>query len=160
MRYWLTSAVILLFIPGHRGIAQLGSDNHTITVRVLQITGLQVNVGSVSMSITGAGLQAGQDTMTVTNQTSILTWGTNLNNMKTTASTNLASPRFSLKVVATNNTAGTPAAERVLSTTSGDFLLNMGRSSGTCRIRYTGVARAQQGTGVDNHVITFTVQSQ
>jgi hypothetical protein len=65
-----------------------------------------------------------------------------------------------MKVLAVNNTAGTPASERVLSTTPGDFLLNMGRSSGTCRVLYTGVARAQQGIGVDNHVITFTVQSQ
>jgi len=156
----VTSIACLLLFLASAGSAQIGSDNHTVTVRVAQITTLQLNVGSVSMSITGVGLQAGQDTMTAMNQSTMMLWGTNLNNVKTTVSTNLASPRFTLKARAVNNTAGTAAVERVLSTTPGDFLLNIGRSQGTSTIQYTGVARAQQGTGVDNHVITFTVQSQ
>jgi hypothetical protein len=41
-----------------------------------------------------------------------------------------------------------------------DFLTNLGRSSGTCTIRYTGVALASQGTGTDAHNVKFTIQTQ
>ncbi len=160
MRNRVTSVFVLILLLTPVGRAQVGTDNHTVTVRVSQITALQLSQGSAALSITGAGLQAGQDTMTATHQATVLSWGTNLNSVKTTVATNLTSPRFTMKIVAISNTGGTPASERTLSTTPGDFLLNMGRSSGTCRILYTGVAMAQQGTGVDNHVITFTVQSQ
>jgi hypothetical protein len=47
-----------------------------------------------------------------------------------------------------------------LSTSAQDLLLNIGRSSGSCTLLYTGIALASQGTGNDVHVITFTVAAQ
>ena len=135
-----------------------GSDFHTVTVTVATITAVQVSLGSVSLSITGAGAVAGQDNIgTVVDQTTNLLWGVNSANRKISARTNLGAPRFALKLVALNPTQGTAMPEVTLSTTATDFLTNIGRSSGTCTLRYTGVALASQGTGTDSHTVTFTV---
>jgi hypothetical protein len=103
---------------------------------------------------------AGEDMMTVTDQNSRLLWGTNSSGRKITASTSLVAPLFRLALVAVSPTAGTAAPEITLSTIPRDLLLNIGRTSGSCSLRYTGTALASQGVGTDVHSITFTVQSQ
>lgn len=140
-------------------IAQL-SDNHTVTVTVATLTALQVSSGSVSLSITGTGVAAGQDLMTSIDQSSNLLWGINSANRKITVQTNLLSQTFSLRALALNPTQGTAAAEATLTTVAKDFLLNVGRSSGSCAIQYTGLALASQGTGSDSHTVTFTVTTE
>ncbi|MEK9139256.1 MAG: hypothetical protein AAB393_19220 [Bacteroidota bacterium] len=142
-----------------RATAQVyGSDFHTVTVTVATITAVQVSSPSVSLTITGAGAVAGQDALgTVVDQTSNLLWGVNSANRKITVNSNLAAPQFTLKVVALSPTVGTAMPEVTLSTTASDFLLNIGRSTGSCTLRYTGAALASQGTGTDSHTITFTV---
>lgn len=136
------------------------SDYHTITVTVATITAVQVSSGNVSLSITGAGLIAGQDLMTAVDQSSNLLWGINSANRKITVRTDLLSQTFSLRVLAVNPIQGAAAPEVTLTTVAQDFLLNVGRSSGTCGIRYTGLALASQGTGSDSHTVTFTVTTQ
>lgn len=136
------------------------SGNHTVTVTVATITAVQVSSGSVNMSITGTGVVAGQDLMTVTDQTTNLLWGINSANRKITVRTSLSSQTFTLRVVAVNPTQGTAAPEVTLTTVENDFLTNVGRSSGSCAIQYTGLALASQGTGSDSHTITFTVTTQ
>ncbi len=137
-----------------------GSDFHTVTVTVATITDIQVSSGSVNLTITGAGVPAGQDQMTAVDQTTNLLWGVNSANRKVTVNTNLVAPQFTLKVLALNPTQGTAAPEVTLSTTANDFLLNMGRSTGTCTLKFTGIAMASEGTGTDSHTITFTVSTQ
>ena len=137
-----------------------GTANHTVTVTVATISYLQINLGTVNLNISGANAVAGQNSMSVTDQTSSLTWGTNSSLQKITASTSLAAPLFSLKLLALNPTTGVAAPEVTLSTTAADLVLSVGRSKGSCTLKYTGVALASQGTGSDAHTITFTVQAQ
>jgi hypothetical protein len=131
-----------------------------MTVTVQAITVLQVSAGIVNLSISGSNAIAGQDQMMVTDQSSSLLWGTNSSLRKITVKTNLAAPKFTLKVVSVNPTVGRATAEATLSTTATDFLINIGRSSGSGALLYTGIALASQGTGTDSHTITFTVQAQ
>jgi hypothetical protein len=138
-----------------------GSDYHTVTVTVATITDIQVSSGSVSLTITGAGVPAGQDQMTAVDQTTNLLWGVNSATKKVTVNTNLVAPLFTMKLLALTPTSpGTAAPEVTLSTTPTDLLLNIGRSTGTCSLRYTGIALASQGMGTDTHTITFTVATQ
>ncbi len=137
-----------------------GSDFHRVTVSVATITLLQTNVGSVSLSITGSSVIAGQDLMTVSDQSSTLLWGTNSSGKKVTVRTSLATPKYSLRVAAISPTSGTAASEVALSTAAADFLFDIGRSSGSCAIRYTALALASQGTGSDAHTVTFTITNQ
>lgn len=139
---------------------QAQTDNHTVRVSVAVITALQVSAGTVNLTISGADAVAGQDLMTTTDQTTSLLWGSNSSNQKVTVQTSLASPSFTLKIEAMNPTQGASAGQVVLSATPQDFLLNIGRSSGSCAIRYVGEAFASQGAGSDAHTITFTISNQ
>jgi hypothetical protein len=152
--------VVMMLAGNCVAFAQLGMGNHRVTVVVQEVTVLSVDIGTVNIQITGDELVAGESFMTGSEETSMLVWGTNASSRKVTASSNLATPRFVLKLAAINPTAGTPGSESVLSTSPSDFLLNIGRSSGTCRIRYTGEADASQGTGMDLHMVTFTIQAE
>jgi len=156
LRFWSIAVVMLL---GFR-FAQGQTATHTVTVGVAAITLVQVSSGTVGMTITGASAVAGQDLMTATDQSTSLLWGVNSSARKVTIRTTLASPVFTLKAEALNPTQGTAAAQVNLSTTDQDFLLNIGRSMGTCTILYTGDALASQGTGTDPHTILFTVVTQ
>jgi len=137
-----------------------GTDFHRVTVQVSQVTVVLVSLGTVNLSISGANAVAGQNTMTVTDLSTSFLWGTNVSQRKVTAQTNLAAPLFTLKVLAVNPTQGSAAPEVTLSTTAQDFLINIGKSSGTTQLLYTGVALASQGTGADAHTVTFTVTVQ
>ncbi|MCI0706277.1 MAG: hypothetical protein L0Y80_02165 [Ignavibacteriae bacterium] len=154
--------IVLVIIGGTvPALAQTyGTDNHQVTVQVSTITMVSVDISSISMTITGAGVPAGQDQMTATNTSSKLRWGVNSSSRKITAQTNLATPLFALNLLAVSPTQGTAAAEATLSTTAQDIMLNIGRSLGECTLQYTGIALASQGTGTDSHTITFTVTTQ
>lgn len=137
-----------------------GSSQRTITVQVSAITLVQVSAGVVNLSITAASVVAGQDAMTMTDQSTSLLWGTNSSGRKITVSTSLAAPKYTLRLLALNPTAGTAAPEVTLSTASTDLLLNIGRTSGSCSLQYTAIALASTGSGSDSHTITFTVLAQ
>jgi hypothetical protein len=137
-----------------------GSDFHSVTVQVNPITVMQMSAGSVTLTITGADAVAGQELMTASDASTQLLWGTNSSLRKVTASTALAAPVFTVNLVALNPTFGTAAPEFPLSTTAQDVLLDIGRSSGRCTLRYTASVLASQGTGTELHIITFTVVAQ
>ena len=150
--------VLVLYALPVRVCAQTAS--HTVTVQVATIVALQVSSGTINMTIDGSNAVAGQDNMSTTNSSTSLLWGINSSLQKVTVQTSLASPLFTLKVLAVSPSQGTAAPEVTLSTTPVDFLLDVGRSTGSATLQYTGIALASQGTGTDAHTITFTVQNQ
>jgi len=159
--YSITVFALLFGILPSFGFGQTyGSATNRITVKVQAITVLQISAGIINLSITGSNAIAGQDQMMTTDQTSTLAWGTNSSTKKITVNTSLATPKFTLQLVALNPTVGTAASQVTLSTTAADLLTNIGRSSGTCGLLYTAIALASQGTGTDAHTITFTVATQ
>lgn len=143
-------------------IAQVyGSDFHAVNVTVGTVNIVQVSAGTVSLSIGTAQVVAGVDLMgPVTNSATSLLWGFNSSNRKVTVQTTLADRKYILKVLCVAPTQGTAAPEVTLSTTATDFLINAGRSSGSCSIQYSGSALASAGVGADSHTITFTVAVQ
>ena len=136
------------------------SDTHTISVQVSPITVVAVQGSAVAMSITDANLTAGVDAMTVQDETSRLLWGTNSSARKITAQSSLPAPLFELRLVALSPTRGNPGPEMLLGTAPQDLILNIGRSQGSCTLRYTVTALASKGIGTDSHTITFTVTTQ
>ncbi len=148
-------------VLGGTSLAQVyDSATHLVTVIVQPVATIRTNLGAVNMTISGANAVAGVDAMSVTDQTSTLLWGTNSSLQKITVNTSLVTPLYTLKLLAVTPTSGTAASEVNLAGTAQDFILNIGRTSGSCGLRYTAVALASQGTGTDAHTITFTIQSQ
>ncbi len=153
-------AFLFGILPANARSQTYGTANHTVTVSVQPITVIQITGGIVNLTVTGSSAIAGQDQMIVTDQSSTLIWGTNSSLRKVTVNTNLSPQIFTLEVVAVNPTVGTATPTITVTTTPNDFLLNIGRSKGTCGILYTGIALASQGTGTDAHTITFTILAQ
>jgi hypothetical protein len=138
-----------------------GSRSHTVTVTVSTITNVAVSSGSVSLTMALANVTAGVDLMgPVTNTATSLLWGINSSLKKVTVATNLAAPKYTLKLLAVSPSTGTAAPEVTLSTIAADFMTNIGRSSGTCTLQYSGYALASTGVGSDSHTITFTIAVQ
>ena len=153
--------VILIAFPHSLRAQVYGSRSHTATVNVATITNLALSSGSTSLTISSASVTAGQDLMgPVVNTATSLLWGINSSLRKVTVRTNLAAPNYTLKVLAVAPTQGSASAEVTLSTTDTDFLINLGRSSGTCTLQYTGTALASTGTGTDSHTLTFSIVVQ
>ncbi len=134
--------------------------NHQVTVTVQPVSLIQVSVGTITLNITGANAVAGQDQMSISDQSCNLLWGTNSSLQKITASTSLVSPVYTVRLVAIAPSSGTAMPEFPISSTPQDLLQNIGRSAGTTTLRYTAIALASQGIGTDSHVITFTFQAQ
>ena len=151
----------LCWLPASLGFSQVfGSGNHTVTVQILPVTDVQIIGGGLNLTLSTADVVAGQASMIVTDETSRLQWATNSSAQKITVSTNLAAPRFSMMLQAVNPTAGSASPEVALSTSPKNLVVGIGRSAGSCSLRYRGIADATQGIGTDNHVITFTVQGE
>lgn len=151
---------LLLLLGATTSSAQIGSGTHQVTVAVNQISVMQVSGGGVAFSIGEAQAVAGQDQILMTNTSTQLLWGTNVSTQKITVQTSLGTPLFTLRLLASGPTVGTAAPEVTLGTVAADFLRDIGRSSGTCTLRYTAVVLASLGTGTDNHTITFTMVAQ
>ncbi len=150
---------LIVLMPG-MAFGQFGSGNHPVTVSVNVITLLQVSGAAVNLNVTSANVVAGQDQMSVTDASTQLLWGTNSSAQKITAQTSLGTPLYTLNLQSVAPTVGTSAGQITMSTVPADLLLNIGRSSGSSTLRYTAIALASQGTGTDNHTITFTVVAQ
>jgi len=149
---------IFLLLSTQAAFCQV-SRSHTVTVIVNPVTVMQLSTGTVNLNITGADAIAGQDEMSVTDQSTTIYWGTNCLAQKITIETNLDPQQFKVMSLAVSQTGGTPV-EAEISTTPKDFLRDIERSSGNTRVRYTGIALASQGIGTDSHLITFTITTQ
>ncbi len=157
----VAATLVVVMISATTAPAQIfGSGTHTINVQVSPITVLALQGGAVTLNVTDANVTAGVDAMTVQDQSTRLVWGTNSSARKITAQTSLAAPLFQLRLVALSPSRGTPGPEMLLGTSPQNLMLNIGRSLGSCTLRYTGTALASQGVGTDIHTITFTVTTQ
>ncbi len=148
----------LLLLPS--GIFAQASHKPKVTVPQLAVVG--VSSGVVSLAITGVGVVAGVDPMTVTNQTTSLLWGANTSTAKISVKTSLAVQKYTLQVQAINingvpSSSGITAPVVTVLTTGKDFLTGIGLKRGTCNLLYTGIAHAVDGVGSDSHTVTFTI---
>jgi hypothetical protein len=149
-----------IFMPQLAVSQDFGTASNSITVSVQPITVLLVSATILDFNFSSANAVAGQDQMILTDQTSVLTWGTNSSTLnKITVSTDLASPKYLLQLEAVNLTAGGSTGIVTLSTTPTTLVTTIARSMGSCSLLYTVTALASQGMGTDSHTITFSITS-
>jgi hypothetical protein len=138
---------------------------HNVIVVVNTVTVLSVPSGSVTLTIpsVSAVMTAGVDLMSVSDQSTILKWGTNATPMRITIQTDNGSPAFTLQAYAVNISATPSGASAVaqftVTTAPQTFITGLGRSQGSCNVLYTAYANASQGIGNDSHLIRFTITS-
>lgn len=116
--------------------------------------------GNITLTVSETEMQGEDLNLKAAVDTSCrLSWrNTDARRKKITVSTNLASPKFTLKVLALNPVQGTSAGEITLSTTVRDFVTSIPRTNaGSCTLQYTTIATVAQGTGQDTHRIIYTI---
>ncbi|MBU1919704.1 hypothetical protein KKG66_02585 [bacterium] len=131
------------------------TDNHTVTVTVNTINEIAVTGGNVLLTINTA--TAGSEPTNAADATSGLLWTSNASGKKITIGTNLASPEYTLKALATGVSGGTAASEVTVSNISQDFITGVSTTTGSSSTRYTASATVEGGAGSDIHTITFTI---
>ncbi len=158
--------IIIVFLPRFAFGQTYGTANHQATVTVNVITVWTLTPGTINLAIPGgtAVAVAGQDQMTVTDNSSLLKWGTNTTLKKITIQSSIT-PVYELHVLVTNiaatpGTAGTVPGEVILSLTPQDLLRDLARSSGHCTLLYTLFANASQGIGNESYSLTLTMAAQ
>ena len=139
------------------GVAMAANnDNHQVTVQVSAINELAITGANLTLTINNA--TAGSEPDDATDSTTCdLLWTTNQASKKITVATSLASPNFTLKVVAQNVSGGSAASEVTLSTTAQDLVTAIATTIGDCDLAYTVSATAADGTGSDIHTVTYTI---
>jgi hypothetical protein len=121
--------------------------------------------GNVTLTIQTA--IAGQQPAPAENEACALSWTTLPTDptTKITIWTSLAAAHFVLRAQPNDVVHGMDADEVTLSTTPHDFVTDIppdvnSASPGQCTISYTASATAAEGSGTDNHNITFTITAQ
>ncbi len=148
----------LLF--GLTGIAAADNeDSHNVTVNVEAINELAISGGNITLTINSAN--AGSQPIDATDNTMCdLKWTTNQTSKKITVATDNDSQNFTLKVAAQGVNGGTAASEVILDTSAQNFVTGISETLGICDLSYTASATASQGTGSDEHEVTYTLTDQ
>jgi len=165
---YLTVIALFLVLLPLTAFCQSQSRSHTVTVIVDPVSVIAVAPVAVNLDIPGgatAVVIAGQDEMRVTDQNSILRWGTNEDEGKVTISTSLTPQTFRLQVAVSNIQANPTGAGSIVTQfdvtdIDHDLITNIAKSSGHCNILYTGIALASAGIGTDSHTLTLTMVAQ
>ncbi len=139
------------------GVAMAANnDSHQVTVQVSAINELAITGANFTLTINNATAGSEPDDATDSTSTDLL-WTTNQASKKITVATSLASPNFTLKVVAQSVSGGTAASEVTLSDTATEFVTGIATTIGNCELAYTASATAAEGTGSDAHTVTYTL---
>ena len=135
----------LVSVPSFCGMVWAGNTaNHTVTVTVNTINELSIAGGNFTLTISVA-TAATNPIDAIDNTPADLNWTTNVASKKISVANSLASPTFTLKVVAQNVTGGT-AAEVTLSTTTVDFVTGVATTTGNSDLSYTVLHRVPART--------------
>ncbi len=159
MKKLILGLVMIGLVFGLAGVAMAANtDSHSVTVTVSAINEIDVSGGNLTLTINAAA--AGEEPAAVSDSTTCgLVWTTNEASKKITVQSNLASPTFTLKALATGVSGGGSAASEVTFSNASvhDFVAGIATEIGGCNITYTASATAAQGTGSDVHTITYTI---
>jgi hypothetical protein len=150
----LLASVILIF--GWCGIAAASNiASHSVTVHVDAINEVAITGGDITLTVNSA--MAGSQPDHATNANCHLQWTTNEAGKKITVESDQASPTFTLQVEATGVSGGTAASVVTITDSPTDFVTGIATTIGNCRLSYTAIATAAEGTGQDVHTVTYTL---
>ena len=160
MKKLIVSLAVLGLLFGLVGTAIAGdSDSHSVTVTVSAINEIDVYEGeapSPEIELTIFTATAGSEPDPVENTDCTLLWTTNAAN-KITVQTDLTYTAVTLTVEAIGNTAGTAAGVITLGTAASDFITGVGKTKGSCTLKYIASATVEVDLGSYDHTITYTL---
>lgn len=138
---------------------QGATSTQVITLRVLELNTIDLVGGPLTLQINTINDNTAQPDPAVDNSTKLL-WTSNGDSRKIAVGSNVASPRFILKIEAEKSGSGAGIAQPEVTLSDNaphDLILGVQRSAGSCQLRFTAIADAEQGTGSESRLITYTI---
>ena len=153
-------AVALLGIPlSQRAFSQQVTSTQVVTLRVMELNTIDLVGGPLTLQINTIDDNAAQPNPAIDASTKLL-WTSNGDARKIAVGSDIASPRFILKIEAEKSSPGAGIAqpEVTLSDNSPhDLILGVERSAGSCKLKFTAMAAVEEGSGSESHLITYTI---
>lgn len=154
--FLMTLLVSLIAQPAY---CQQTSSTQVVTLRVMELNKVDLVGGPLTLEISSVNDNTTQPSPSVDASTKLL-WTSNGDARKIVVGSNIASPRFILKIEAQKSGSGPGIAEPELTLSDNephDLILGVERSAGSCQLRFTAIADAEQGIGTEARLITFTI---
>lgn len=153
MRRIIASLLALALAPA--AVAASDTATQSVTVTVAEINEISVSAASLTLTINSVSSGAPAD---ATDSSSSVSWTTNETGQKVTVQTDLATPKYTLKVAPTvTSGAATGSAQLTLTTTAQDMVTGITKESGAATLGYTASATLSAGAGSDVHTVTYTL---
>lgn len=146
-------------LPDQRVYAQQGTSTQVVTLRVMELNKIDLVGGPLTLQINSIHDDAPQPSPAVDASTKLL-WTSNGNARKIAVGSNIASPRFILKIEAEKSSSGAGIAEPEITLSDNaprDLILGVQRSAGSCHLKFTAIADVEEGTGTESRLITYTI---
>ncbi len=150
----LVAGILVLGLAG----SVMAQSSHNVTISVSAISVMEMT-GGTDLTITiNACSDPGSQPDPVQNTDRGLEWTTNETSKKITVAADAAYSTYSLAVVATGVSGGSPEASVDLDDTdTHDFVTSVAETVGACTIQYTASATAGAGDGSEMHQVTYTL---
>jgi hypothetical protein len=132
------------------------SASHTVTVQVAPVSAVAISGGDVTLTLSEASPSSGEATASDAT-TCDLHWISNQPDQKITVATDLASPRFALRVEALNPIGGRSTGQVTLRATDQDFVVDVERGKGWCDLSYTATTDDLLAARSDVHTVVYTI---
>jgi hypothetical protein len=149
----------LALVPA-AAFAQDASDNHRVTVRVMEINTLEVRGGDLVLTLDALDPADASLFVPARDESAALAWSTNGADRKITVESDLASPRYTLSVAAFDVRGGGSAlGSVVLDAANGaqDLISGISRETADAHLEYVARADVADGIGSETHTVTYTL---
>ena len=156
----VASALALVIVLSTNLRGQAAQATQVVTLQVLELNKIDLSSGN-SLILTIASVEPNQgEPIPMSNSSTKLVWTSNGENRKITVASNNPNSRYALRVAAENVSAGagSPVSEvSFFDNATRDLIVGVSKAAGSCTLRFTGSAAVEQGAGVENHLITYTI---
>jgi hypothetical protein len=160
IRLDIVIAIALIgILLSHRVYSQQATSTQVVTLRVMELNTIDLVGGPLTLQINSINDNAAQPNPSIDATTKLL-WTSNGDARKIAVGSDVASPRFVLKIEAEKSGSGPGIAqpEVTLSDNSPhDLILGVERSAGSCKLKFTAMAAVEEGSGSESHLITYTI---
>ncbi len=139
--------------------SQQATSTQVVTLRVMELNKIDLVGGPLTLQINSVNDNTVQPNP-ATDASTKLFWTSNGDARKIAVGSNVASPRFILRIEAAKSGSGAGIAEPEVTLSDNaphDLILGVQRSAGSCKLTFTAVAEVEQGIGSESHLITYTI---
>ena len=144
---------------GQHAYSQQATATQVVMLRVMELNKIDLVGGPLTLQINSINDNAAQPNPAIDASTKLL-WTSNGDARKIAVGSDIASPRFILKIEAEKSSSGGGIAEPEVTLSDNaphDLILGVQRSAGSCQLKFTAIADVKQGTGEESRLITYTI---